>query len=310
MATMNRFIFILTITLLLLCNTSVKAQSEHLVEWTQKEMVNAVDWLYDNFEDFDRECFLIGTLDDNNGHYQTFTANKSADDIDYKVKWLFEKDLKFIPDTMRRQRIITYGDKDIPLALFVTTLFNNDYSDLRALRVCALYPFIRHYGSEVKTTADHEDPVCNHTTNYDIELFSSSLAKTVAGYYNFDYNNVSAVSSGGDIGYWGVINKEKIVTDAQKMSFLSGVCMRYGWIRDPDDGSRYFIEIPDNLLGTEKEYVVDILKEFGCNNVEEITTKYYPIKYTIGFNASDKIRDLIFLMQDLFNKTSGILIAY
>jgi hypothetical protein len=73
---MKKLIFIFAIALTLLCNTSVKSQIGDVNEWTQKKMVNTVDWLYDRFVDFDRECFLIGTLDDNNGHYQTFTANK------------------------------------------------------------------------------------------------------------------------------------------------------------------------------------------------------------------------------------------
>jgi hypothetical protein len=84
---------ILTVALVLLCSINVKSQSENLIERTQKEMVKTVDWFYDRFKDFDRECFLTGTLD---GHYQTFTANKSGDEIDDKVKWLFRKDVKFL----------------------------------------------------------------------------------------------------------------------------------------------------------------------------------------------------------------------
>jgi hypothetical protein len=269
-------------------------------------MVNAVNWLYDNFEEFDRECFLIGTLDDSMGHYQTFTANKSIDEVTDKVKWLFGKDLTFVPDTMRRQRITTYGNNGI-LALFVTALFKNDYSDLRALRVCAVSPFVRYYGSEVKTAADPKDPVCNSTTNFEIELFSPSLAKTVAGYYHFDYDNVSALSSGGDIGFRGVINKEKIVTEAQKISFLAGFFMRYGRLKNPNDNSRYSVHVP-NSFSKSKE-CVDILKEFGCKNVKEIQTKQS--EEYLGFNASNKIRDLITLIDNLDVKTlNGIIIAF
>jgi hypothetical protein len=268
-------------------------------------MVKTAKWFCDRFEDFggfDRECFLTGTLDDSNGHYQTFTANKSIDDIDDKVKWLFRKDLKFVPDTMRRQRITTYGSYDL-LALFVIALYKNDYPDLRALRVCSIYPFIRHYGDEVKTTDGNRDPVCSYTTNFDIELLSLSLAKTVAGYYDFDYDNVLAISSGGDIGYRGVINKEKITTNAQKLSFLAGVILRYGQSRSPD-GS-YSIPIP--LFSTAKE-CVDILEEFGCDNIREVRTKYK--EEFIVFNASSKIADLVMVVDLLFNKISGMLIAY
>ncbi|MDR1340739.1 MAG: hypothetical protein LBK58_11905 [Prevotellaceae bacterium] len=310
---MKKLIFVTA--LILLCNTGVKSQqipqqlwdSEDLEKWTRKEMANTVDWLYDNFKDFDRECFLTGTLDDSYGHYQTFTANKSGDDINDKVKWLFRKDLKFVPDTVRRQRITTYGRRS-DLVLFVTALFKNDYPDLRALRVCPVSPLVRYYGSEVKTALDPKDPVFNYTTGFEIELLSSSLAKTVAGYYNFDYDKVSDVSSGGDIGYPGVIKKEKIATEAQKMSFLAGVFMRYECIAHPDDSIRHTILIR-NSLSTAKE-CVDILKEFTCNNIRIIPTGY-TTKHSAGhvvFDASDKVRDLISLVHDLYKKTGNVIV--
>jgi hypothetical protein len=301
---MKKFIFVFVIAFSLLCNISVKSQQiQNLEEWTQKEMENTAYWLYDHFRDFDRECFLTGTLDDsNNGHYQTFTANKSIDDISDKVKWLFRKDLKFVPDTMRCQRITAYKWRNEILAMFVTALFKNDYPDLRALRVCSVCPFIRHYGSEVKTADGNRDSVCDYTTDYEVELLSLSLAKNIAGYYSFDYDNISAISSGGDIGYAGVINREKIVTDAQKMSFLAGVFLCYGCDQYPDDNSRYSVHI-SNSLSTAKE-CVDILKEFGCDNIKEIPTEH------IAFNASDKIRDFISLVHDLRDKTLNVMIIY
>jgi hypothetical protein len=303
---MKRIIFIFAVVLALLCNTGVKSQSEDLEKRTQEKMLKTVDWLYDSFKDFDRECFLAGTLGGSNGHYQTFTANQSSDEINYRVKWMFEKDLKFIPDTMRRQRITSYGLHGDVLALFVIALFKNDYPDLRALRVCSICPFVRHYGSEIKTAYDSRDPVCNNTTDYDIELFSSSLAKTVEGYCHFEYDNVLAVSSGGDIGYGGFINREKIATEAQKMSFLAGVFLRYGGYESLDGSNKYSINIPHSL-NTAKE-CIDLLKEFGCDNVEEIQTKYK--EEFIGYNASDKIRNLLFIIHDLYDKMAGVIVAY
>jgi hypothetical protein len=251
-------------------------------------MAEAVDCCYDNFKDFDRECFLIGALDDNNGHYQTFTANKSKEEIDGKVKWLFRKSLKFMMDTVRCQRITTFGH-NCELTLFITAMFKDDYPDLRALYVCFVYPFMRYYGNEIK--------VATYIKDCEIELFSLSLAKTVAGYYNFGYDSVAAVSSGGDIGYRGVINSEKIATDAQKMSFLAGVFMRYcNWYNrdynEQNDNRNYSITIPNSLSTAKK--CVDILKEFGCDNVKEIQTEH-----KIIFNASNRIKELIFLTYDL-----------
>jgi hypothetical protein len=309
---MKKITFTFATVLMLLCNIGVKSQTcqveiiYDMEEWTQKKIAKAVDYFHDNFKDFDRECFLIGALDDNSGHYQTFTANKSSAEIDDKVKWLFRKDLKFIPDTMRRQ-CVTLGDDDYEeLALFVTALLNSDYPDLRAFRVCSVRPFVRYYGSEIRSTLD-KDPVCNYKSGYDIELFSPSLAKTVAGYYNFDYDSVLTISSGGDIGYRGVINSEKIATDMQKLSFLTGVIMRYDepWITENDkkldDEGNYSLRIP-NSLSTAKT-CVDILKEFGCENVKEI-----PSEHKIVFKVSDRIRNLIIQSYNLRMKMSVTLV--
>jgi hypothetical protein len=302
---MKRVIFIFAVALLtLFCNIVVKSQEIVIYdseEWTQKELSKKVDWVYDNFKDFDRECFLIGALNDINGHYQTFTANKSSDEIDDKVKWLYRKDLKFIPDTMRCQRITTFPDwRDESLALFITALFKNDYPDLRALRVYSISPFVRYYGGEIKSY-ENKDPVCNYATKYEVELFSSSLAKTVAGYYNFDYDNVSAISSGGDIGYSGVINREKISTEAQKMSFLAGVFIRHdGWDKSLDESNRSSIKKIHNSLSTTK-MCIDILREFGCENVEDQTR--FKEEFIV-FNASDKIKDLISLLYDMYTGMS------
>jgi hypothetical protein len=294
---MKRLIFVFATALMLLCNINVKAQIIFTEEWAQESLLETVEWLHERLKDFDRECFLIGALDDTHGHYQTFTANKSSDEINDKVKWLFRKDLKFIPDTMRCQRITVYEWRDEIFAMFVIALFKDDYPDLRALRVCSVYPFLRYYGSEVKATGPKE-PVCDNTTELEIELLSSSLAKTVAGYYNFDYDNVSAVSSGGDIGYPGVIKKEKIATDAQKMSFLAGVFLRYGRGKTKDD--RDSVHIP-NSLSTAK-VCVDILKEFGCDNVDIEGEE-------IVYKASDKIRDLISLIDDLYMRTTILVVS-
>lgn len=284
----------------LLCNMSAKSQiqvvtHDDLVARDKIMFTDAVDWIYENYPDFDRECFLIGTLDDDKGHYQTFTANKSIQEINEDVKWMFENATKFMPDTMACQRITTYKRGNINLPLFVVSLFKKDYPDLCALRVCTPDPDSRrYYGSEVKSVYDLEDMVCHK--HFDIELFSSSLVKTVADYYNFDCEKapLRIISSGGDIGYRGVINKEKIQTEAQKVSFLIGFFMRYEQLRLEPENDYYSILIPNSLSAAK--VCTDILREFSCKQVDYIdkTTRLqtgHQIVYTPS-NKTIKIKEL------------------
>jgi hypothetical protein len=238
-------------------------------------------------------------MDYERGHYQIFTANKSIDDIDENVKWMFENSSKFTPDTMACQRVTTFrynADMQYP-ALFIVSLFKNDYPDLRLLRVCSqCCPLKRYYGSELKSDYEPEDSVCKKPC--DIELFSRSLAKTVAAYYIFDCGKESfrAVSSGGDIGYRGVINSEKIKSEAQKMSFLAGVFMRYGWI---ENGEEPYMTYFSGSFSAAKT-VIYILKKFGCRHADYIEdVDVSQERYRFVFTPSSKIRQLLRLVYKL-----------
>jgi DNA-binding transcriptional regulator WhiA len=103
------------------------------------------------------------------------------------------------------------------------------------------------------------------------------------------------------MGYRGIINREKIAADAQKLSFLAGVFFRYGGFFKNTDGN-YSVIIP-NSLSTAKEYM-DILNEFGCK------VKKIPEEHKIIFSVSDKIANLTHLLYGLFIKTSAGIIAF
>jgi hypothetical protein len=125
-----------------------------------------------------------------------------------------------------------------------------------------------------------------------------SLAKTVAGYYDFDYGKTSfrVISSGGDIGYRGVINTKKIQTEAQKVSFLMGVFMRYYHLEQryghfdhrPEQEIPYYSISMPNSLSTAK-VCADILREFGCKQVDYIDKiTWWQTGHQIVYTPSDK----------------------
>jgi hypothetical protein len=248
-----------------------------LVVLSQKWVSDAMDSLYANVKGFDREWFLMGTFDDDMEHYQTFTANKSINDVNDSVKWMFNNSLVFTSDTMAYQRITTYKNDmgNIDLALLIVALFKKDYPDMRALRVCHFCcPATKHYGSEIKSHYDPEDPVCNRNNAeikskqpYEIAIYSATLTKKIADFFIFENTLPYIVSSGGDIGYRGVIKRNKLSTKEQKMSFLLGVLLRYGCI-DNEDSDTYSILIHNsNSMAT---LCCDILKEIGCKQVAYI----------------------------------------
>jgi hypothetical protein len=305
----------LILVLFLFSNISVTSQKKpltynDLIARSQSSATNAVNLLCEGIKDFDRECFLTGTLDDNMGHYQTFTANRSVDDVDNNVKWMFENGFRFTPDTMAYQRITTYGSNvwQTDLALIAVSLFKEDYPDFRALRVCThCRPLKKHYGSEIKSHYDPEDSICKRTNAvmppFAIELYSPSLAKIIAGYYNFDYERqlLPVLSSGGDIGYRGLVNKEKISTQAQKLSFLAGFLMRYGCSKNGNTG---YCDISVSGSLSAATACAAILKETGCEHAAYIDK--VPDGHKIIFTPSSEVKKLMLLiekvMEEMVNK--------
>jgi hypothetical protein len=207
-----------------------------LVARSQNSAANAAGLLYGEIKDFDRECFLVGTMDWD-------TRNSES-----------------LSDTMAYQRVTSYGEGGwhIGLALIVASLFKKDYPDFRALRVCTrCCPPQRYYGSEILSQYDPADPNLPirdpdariKIPVFEIELYSSSLEKITAGYYHN-----------------GVINREKIATRAQKLSFLAGVFIRYGCseIKNDNGSSRFSIDNSPSTVAVCSE----ILKELDCEHVD------------------------------------------
>jgi hypothetical protein len=265
---------------------------------SQKSVADAKDTLYESVKNFDRECFLIGTFDYDMEHYQTFTANKSIDDVNDSMKWMFENCLAFIPDTMAYQRITTFSRGMSNLALLVVALFKEDYPDMRALQVCDICCSGRkHYGSEIKGFYDLDDSVCKRDTNasvstppYEIVIYSSTLAKITADFFSFDTSSY-VISYGGDISYRGVIKKNKLSTKEQKISFLLGILMRYSCSYEcvcDENSNIYSIVIRNSKSIAALCY--DILKEAGCEHVAYVDLA--PIGQQIVFTPSVEIRNL------------------
>jgi hypothetical protein len=297
---MKKHFFLLYVVLSFSYTLSAKTHDtlslNDLVILSQKSVTDAANYICANVKGFDRECFLIGTFDDNTGHYQTFTANKSIHDVNDSVKWIFNDFLEFNPDTMAYQRITTYGNdrSNEDLALLAVALFKKDHPDMRALRVCDVCcPGKRHYGSEIKSCFyDPEDSVCRRNNAavvsppYETEIYSSTLVKITADFFSYE-NTLRHISSGGNISYRGVIKRNKLSTKEQKISFLTGIFMRYGCEKIVDYSDTYSIFIRSS--GSLAALCCDILKETGCEHVAYVDL---PVGRQIIFTPSVEILNL------------------
>jgi len=291
----------------LVCSQLLYSQTnESLVRLKQKAISDAVVWLDEKFKDFDPLCFLLGCMDDENGHFQTFTSNKSILEINENVRWMYDEGLKFVPDTMACKRVTSFGNaiSNLDVALFIVALLKNDYPDLRCNRVCYdCCPTEVHYGNEIRSSYDDEDPVCKK--DFNIELFSTPLSKTVERYYIFDKSEKSQriLSSGGDIGFRGTLNMSLITKEEQKQSFLLGVFLRYG-INNYD--KVFSIPIPSSL--NTAQVCMQLLKGLECKNV--VYFEDHIGKSQLYFTSSVKVTQLILLANNLQNEINKGIIAF
>lgn len=184
---------------------------------------------------YDKEAFLIGTLDDYLGYQRTFNAES---------------------DSFYYQKVDIYSKDELKTALFIDSLFNSKYTDIYLI--------------------DNGAPK-------GIKLYSSTLSKRIDKY--FEYKTSGSRTMQGDTIFYGLIKKDMFKTNKEKLSFLLGVFLRYGH--------------NDNRIvtsnSTSKAAVcADILKEFGCEDVEYTIKKgYIPVGHIITFKPSQKIQKVI-----------------
>jgi len=272
-------------------------------ERDRKGFEKATKLLFDNIADFNKECFLIGTLDDNNGHYQTFTSNKSIDDVDASLRWLFDKE-NFTSDPLADKLVTMHQEAWI--ALFTKYLFEKEAPDIKVLGVKnATLPYaFGYYGKELLSVNGKRDTLCNK-----VGIFSQPLANIVSGYYTFDKSDSSlpiVFSSGGDIGYRGKLLKNKFVTKEQKLSYLAGVLLcHFNSLEITVQWARSNMLSFQNSL-SKAGFSIELLKELGCERVVYIDGSHGQI---VLFHPSEEVRKLCEVIEKVQRETMTI-IAY
>lgn len=141
---------------------------------------------------------------------------------------------------------------------------------------------------------------------YEFQLYSESLVKDIEKFYNYqpsptkiysgeaDYKTLNLdsltktedfVATYFDTVYTGRLKPGVFKTEHQKLSFITGAYVRFGWYND----SLNYISVPNSV---SKVKMLDILlRDVGCSNVKyEIKKGYIPVGHTVYFNPTNKLK--------------------
>jgi hypothetical protein len=229
---------------------------------------------------FDKESFLIGTLDDTFGHQQTFTVYQDSSMYLAKdsafIKSMYEKGYFSLQEMIesadeKYQFVDSYCliEDGRKLALLIISLFSSEFPDLRM---------------------EKRFPRLAQNVEKCISLYSKSLTKIIDSYYDYRFSSSKTIFS--DTVYRGYLKPEKFQTDSQKLSFLAGTMFRY--LYKEMESERYFFSMPNSL--NKANLCFDLLKVFGCKNIiyERIENNCSTVvSHTVYFEPSETISKLI-----------------
>ena len=231
-------------------------------------------------EKYDKESFLIGTLNEYMNYQRTFTNNGMGGSYYQRVD--------AIGAYYRRAGDMSLNE--LKNALFIDSLFNSDYSDIT----------ISIYGQPEGI----------------VEMYSPALSLKIDDYYNYKPTGRGTLmhpdTFESDVIYEGLLKKEQFETEKQKLSFLLGAFLRYGSGRDRDRVNSLIQTLKrDNLIEENKEYenisysfsmsnaptkattCAELLKDLGCDAEHIMRRNTIPVGHFVVFIPSDKVMEVI-----------------
>lgn len=226
----------------LFCSTSVKAQFDS--------------------EKYDKECFLIGTLDEYNGYRRVFAAD--IDNSNYQVVDIF-------------------AQGELRFALFIDSLFSSEYEDIYLINNGQRYKNNR--GIRLKSASLFE----SIARYFD---WKPSRFKTVdVDTTSRDSVYIRALEKEKH-RYLGVLKKEMFKTDKYKFSFILGAYLRYGGTNTEDEREKrgiFLFNAPHKA-----EICTELLKDCGFENVKYTFREgNIPTPHIITFEVTPKLEELI-----------------
>lgn len=174
------------------------------------------------------------------------------------------------------ERVDKYTQSEKQLCLSIDSIFRNSYTDLE-------------FSSSVHKISKENE----------FELHSKTLAERIESFYSYKpsgrmaYNGQTEIeklnldsltktpdfyTTNFDTIYTGSLKLNVFTTENQKVSFITGAYVRFGWQTD----SLYHIRVFNSV--SKVRILNDLLKELGCTNIDyEIKKGYIPTGHTVSF---------------------------
>jgi hypothetical protein len=252
---MRKFKRYLFISVLLFCSLFSKAQ-------------------FDNVK-YDKESFLIGTLDEYMGYQRVFKAG--VDDFNY-------------------HRVDIYFQDELKNALYIDSIFRSDYPDIHIVNNGASKG-IKLYSATLSAVIDkyyNYKPSWNKTIKGDT-IYSGELKKEML---RTEKQKLSFLF-GAFLRFGACETKEGEPGKDKKIAMEKFSDTPFIHMMDRIDSTKrdakcikYCIETP-NAPG-KAQLCAQLLMEFGCEDVEYVFYKdYIPVSYFAIFKPSEKIQQMI-----------------
>ena len=236
MKKINRYLFLFVF---LFCSFLLKAQ-------------------FDN-KKYDKESFLIGTLNEYMGYQRTFTNG----------------------DNFYYQRVDIMGENDLKHALFIDSLFSLDYSDITIVNNGAPQG-IKLYSPTLSSKIDnyyHYEPTVIKTRQGDI-VYSGSQKKEQ---FKTEKQKLSFML-GAYLRYGVDKDRTNLIVQFLKIANLLDENKEY-------ENGAYVFSMPN--APNKANVCAELLKDLECKDVEYVISNRIPVGYYVIFIPSDKIREMI-----------------
>ncbi|MDT0686951.1 hypothetical protein [Autumnicola psychrophila] len=177
--------------------------------------------------------------------------------------------------TIFKDRVDKYYEGEKSLSVFIDSSFNNTYPDLVSIKTNNMGWHELHselLAKEVDKFYSYESS--GMIAKSDINFDSTNLDSLTSDFYRANFDTI----------YTGNIRSDIFQNDIQKISFITGVYIRFGELKD------FNYSIKTYNSGGKAKLFAKLLEELGSTNVQYKFVKNIPINHIVNFTPSDELK--------------------